>query len=123
MSGTSDKSRGVAFVLAALLGWAGAHRFYVGKVGTGLLMLCTLGGLGVWYLYDVIVIASGGFRDADHRRLIHWDPDAGGQSAEITHEVLDELDALRREVGELAERVDFTERLLLQSNPVEQRDR
>ena len=59
MSSTSDKSRGIAFMLAIVLGMFGAHRFYVGKTGTGLLMLCTLGGLGIWYLYDVIMVASG----------------------------------------------------------------
>jgi TM2 domain-containing membrane protein YozV len=36
----------------------GAHRFYVGKTGTGLAMLCTLGGAGLWYLYDLIVVAG-----------------------------------------------------------------
>ncbi|MEP7324623.1 MAG: TM2 domain-containing protein, partial [Gemmatimonadota bacterium] len=49
----SDKSRGVALALAIVLGVFGAHRFYAGKVGTGLLQLGTLGGLGIWYLYDV----------------------------------------------------------------------
>jgi TM2 domain-containing membrane protein YozV len=39
---TSEKSRGVALALVAILGPFGAHRFYVGKTGTGVLMLCTL---------------------------------------------------------------------------------
>src|SRR5688572_32078105 len=55
----SEKSRAVALALCIPLGVFGAHRFYVGKIGTGLLMLCTLGGLGLWYLYDLITIASG----------------------------------------------------------------
>jgi TM2 domain-containing membrane protein YozV len=54
----SEKSRGVALALAAVLGVFGAHRFYVGKTGTGLAMLCTLGGAGLWYLYDLIVVAG-----------------------------------------------------------------
>ena len=116
MSPPSDKSRGVAFVLALLLGWAGAHRFYVGKGGTGLLMLCTGGGLGIWYLYDVIMVASGSFRDADDRRLLHWDPESAPVSHEMTQDILDELDQLRREIAELAERQDFTERLLSQGD-------
>ena len=45
----SDKSRGVATALAAMLGPFGAHRFYVGKSGSGALMAVTLGGLGVWW--------------------------------------------------------------------------
>jgi prephenate dehydrogenase len=91
----------------------GAHRFYVGKIGTGLLMLCTLGGLGLWYLYDLITIASGEFRDSDGRRVALWDPeDAAALAHGVPQELLDELESLRREVTELSERVDFTERLL-----------
>ena len=56
---TSDKSRGVALALAAILGVFGGHRFYVGKTGTGVLMAVTVGGVGLWYLYDLILVASG----------------------------------------------------------------
>lgn len=115
MTPPSEKSRGVAFALAVLLGWAGAHRFYVGKVGTGLLMLCTLGGLGVWYLYDTILVAAGSFRDVDGRRLSRWDVEGTPIAGEMTNELLDEMDHLRREVAELSERVDFSERILLKS--------
>jgi TM2 domain-containing membrane protein YozV len=112
-SGLSEKSRGVALALAAILGPFGAHRFYVGKTGTGLLMLCTLGGAGLWYLYDLIVVAGGSFRDASGRLVSIWDPEQPARdSGELPHEVLEELSALRSEVAELAERVDFTERLL-----------
>ena len=110
---SSDKSRGVAFVLALVLGVFGAHRFYAGKVGTGLLQLGTLGGLGIWYLYDVILVASGGFRDKEGRLISRWDPETG-ETGDIPEQVLDELYALRAEVAELSERVDFTERLLAQ---------
>ena len=44
---------------------AGLHRFYVGKIGTGILMLVTLGGLGVWTLIDLIIIIVDGFKDSD----------------------------------------------------------
>lgn len=109
----SDKSRGVALALCIPLGVFGAHRFYVGKVGTGLLQLCTLGGVGLWYLYDLITIAAGEFRDADGHRLSAWDPDeARAQSLGVPQEILDELDALRADVNELNERLDFAERLL-----------
>ena len=114
MAGTSDKSRGIAFMLAIVLGVFGAHRFYVGKTGTGVLMLCTFGGLGIWYLYDVIMVASGSFRDAEGRRVVRWDPEGIEETmhGELSSEVIEELEALRREVAELSERVDFTERLL-----------
>jgi hypothetical protein len=107
----SEKSRAVALVLGLVLGVFGGHRFYAGKVGTGLLMLCTAGGLGIWYLVDNLMIASGAFRDAEGRLITRWDP---GQSemSQLPQELMDELYALRTEVNELHERVDFTERLL-----------
>jgi hypothetical protein len=108
----SDKSRGVATALVAILGPFGAHRFYVGKNGTGALMIATLGGLGVWWLYDLIVVAAGDFRDAQGRRLSRWDPEAGDLHG--TEALAQEVDALRAEVAELAERLDFAERLLAQ---------
>ena len=112
-SNTSDKSRGVALALSVFLGVFGAHRFYVGKINSGILMACTLGGFGVWYLYDCIVVGAGQFTDADGRILRRWDPEIpeAGEGT-LPAEVLDELRALRSEVADLAERVDFAERLL-----------
>lgn len=51
------------FLLCFFLGGLGAHRFYVGKVGTGLLMLFTFGGFGIWVFIDFIIIVIGNFRD------------------------------------------------------------
>ena len=113
----SEKSRGVAFALAALLGPFGAHRFYVGKTETAVLMLCTLGGLGVWYLYDLIMVAAGSFRDAEGRLVSRWDPEEAGRGAALSADALEELAALRSEVAELAERLDFAERLLANPRP------
>jgi TM2 domain len=110
----SDKSRGVALTMAILLGPFGGHRFYVGKTGTGLLMLATLGGLGIWWLYDIILVASGSFRDADERLVSRWDPEHPELHTRIPQDVIEELEALRAEVSELSERVDFAERLLAQ---------
>ena len=73
-------------------------------------MCVTLGGLGLWWLYDVIVVAAGDFRDVDGRRVSRWDPEAG--DAHATEQLAQEVDALRSEVSELAERLDFAERLL-----------
>jgi hypothetical protein len=108
----SDKSRGVALALAVVLGPFGGHRFYVDKTRTGVLMAVTLGGLGLWWIYDLILVATGSFRDAEGRLVQRWDPEGAGPAALMPAEVLDELDALRHQVAELAERVDFAERLL-----------
>jgi TM2 domain-containing membrane protein YozV len=119
----SEKSRGVAFALAVLLGPFGGHRFYVGKTHTGILMLCTLGGLGLWYLYDLILVAGGSFRDINGRLVTRWDPEQPARSDALSTEVLEELSALRSEVAELAERLDFAERLLANPRPAEDQPR
>ena len=54
-----------ALILCILLGGLGVHRFYVGKVVTGILMILTLGGLGIWTLIDLIRIAVGSFKDSN----------------------------------------------------------
>ena len=61
-----------AGLLCFFLGVFGAHRFYVGKIGTGLLQLFTLGGLGIWWLVDMILLVSGEFRDKDGNRITEW---------------------------------------------------
>lgn len=60
----------VALLLCVFLGVLGIHRFYVGKIGTGILMLLTGGGCGIWYLIDMILIATGNFRDKHGVRLL-----------------------------------------------------
>jgi hypothetical protein len=111
----SDKSRTVALALAVVLGMVGGHRFYAGKIGTALLMLVTFGGLGFWWAFDIILVAAGGFRDDDGRLIADWDPATAElyeRRGMVPEAVLVELEALRGEVGELAERLDFAERLL-----------
>jgi TM2 domain-containing membrane protein YozV len=117
--GPSERSRGVTLALAALLGPFGAHRFYVGKHGTAALMLVTLGGAGVWYLYDLVTILGGSFRDASGRLVTRWDPEGTPGNPGPSDALLQEVDALRSEVAELAERVDFAERLLAQPREAE----
>ena len=68
----SPKSRLVTLLLCLLLGALGVHRFYVGKVGTGILMLLTFGGLGIWVLIDLIFIIVGTFTDQERRRVFRW---------------------------------------------------
>ena len=52
-----------AALLCFFLGAFGIHRFYVGKIGTGILMILTLGGLGIWTIIDFVMIIVGSFKD------------------------------------------------------------
>ena len=65
--GSSDVSTKwiTALLLCIFVGSFGAHRFFVGKIGTGVLMLITLGGCGIWTIIDLIMILTGSFTDAD----------------------------------------------------------
>ena len=65
----SDSQWVVTLLLAFLLGVIGAHRFYVGKTGTGILMLLTFGGLGIWLLIDLILIVTGQFTNKDGEKI------------------------------------------------------
>lgn len=55
----------VTLLLAFFLGVIGVHRFYNGKIGTGILMILTLGGFGIWVTIDVIMILFGKFTKKD----------------------------------------------------------
>ena len=68
----SPKSRAAAAILCWFLGFIGIHRFYVGKVGTGVAQIFTLGGLGIWVLVDFIWILTGTWKDKDERVLANW---------------------------------------------------
>jgi hypothetical protein len=63
----SEKEFLPAILLCLFVGFLGVHRFYAGKKVTGLLMIITLGGLGIWVLIDFIMLCLGSFRDIDGR--------------------------------------------------------
>ncbi len=68
----SDKRILPAFLLCFFLGLLGVHRFYVGKIGTGLLQLVTVGGFGIWALVDFIMIICGVFTDKQGNKITQW---------------------------------------------------
>jgi hypothetical protein len=64
----SDKKILPVFLLFFFLAWLGVHRFYVGKIGTAILFIITLGGVGIWWIIDLILIVTGNFKDSRETR-------------------------------------------------------
>ncbi len=69
----SPKSRLVMLLLCFFLGTFGVHRFYAGRFITGIIWLFTVGLVGLGWLYDMILIICGVFRDGDRRRIVRWE--------------------------------------------------
>jgi hypothetical protein len=120
--GISKRSRGVALLLSFFGGIFGLHRFYVDKPGTAIAMLCTGGGCLVWALYDFVLVAAGEFRDSEDLPLRNWGVSESsfmqhrlvGRAEQRVNELEEQFDGLRQQFNELAERVDFAERMLAQ---------
>lgn len=60
----------IALILSILLGELGVDRFYTGSIMLGILKLVTFGGCGIWWIVDIILIATGAYRDAYGRPLV-----------------------------------------------------
>lgn len=68
-----QKSFVATWILSYLLGVFGVDRFYLGKVGTGIVKLLTAGGLGIWWLIDLILVLTGSQRDRHGFKLAGYD--------------------------------------------------
>jgi TM2 domain-containing membrane protein YozV len=69
-NGAGGKDWMTTLLLCLFLGGIGVHRFYVGKTGTGIAMLLTGGGCGIWALIDLIKIITMKFTDKDGKPLV-----------------------------------------------------
>lgn len=68
-----DKSFIATWLFAYFLGMLGVDRFYLGKIGTGVVKLLTLGGVGIWWIIDIILVLAGAQRDRAGQRLAGYD--------------------------------------------------
>ena len=62
---TSDKDWIITLVLAIVVGTVGIDRFYTGSILLGILKLFTFGGLGIWWVIDLILLVTGNYKDGD----------------------------------------------------------
>lgn len=116
----SKRSRGVALGLCIFGGFFGLHRFYSDKAGSAVAMMLTFGGFGVWWLYDLVLLAAGEFRDAKDLPIRNWGVqesqfpgrELGQRAQQRVRELEEQVDGLREQFNDLAERVDFAERML-----------
>ena len=69
---TSHKKRKIALILCIFLGLFGFHRFYVGKIGTGIIYFFTAGLFCIGWLVDLVSILMGKFKDSNDMPLIEW---------------------------------------------------
>jgi TM2 domain-containing membrane protein YozV len=69
----SDKSRMTTLLLCVFAGFLGLHRFYVGRVGSGVLWLASFGLLSVGWIYDLVMVATGEFVDDQGKRVLYWE--------------------------------------------------
>lgn len=70
--GESEKRILPTLLLCFCVGWAGVHRYYTGKIITGIIQLFTLGGLGIWVSVDLVMIIIGAFKDKEGNKITQW---------------------------------------------------
>lgn len=70
----SSKSKVIAITMCIIFGWLGVHRFYVGKIGTGILYALTFGLFGIGWIYDTVKICTNTFTDALGLPVIKQEP-------------------------------------------------
>ncbi|HYB02316.1 MAG TPA: TM2 domain-containing protein [Ktedonobacteraceae bacterium] len=78
-----QKSWIATVLLCQLLGTLGIHRFYTGRIISGIFQLLTFGGFGIWVLIDLIMIISGDFKDS-YNRPLDQQPVVGGSRSWMT---------------------------------------
>ena len=71
-SDPSESNKTILPIVLFLILLPTVHRFYVGKIGTGLLFFFTVGGVGIWWIYDVIISITGNFTDKQGRKITRW---------------------------------------------------
>jgi TM2 domain-containing membrane protein YozV len=103
----SDKLILPTFFLCLLFGIFGAHRFYVGKITTGILQLITLGGLGIWAMIDLVMILCGVFTDSGGNPITKW---TGEQLMVDDTRLIQEI---HQGLSRMEERVETLETILL----------
>jgi TM2 domain-containing membrane protein YozV len=79
-----QKSWVVTILLCHFLGYLGVHRFYTGRIISGIFQLLTFGGFGIWVLVDIIMIVTDNFKDSYDRPLYHQPVRGGNKSWVVT---------------------------------------
>lgn len=69
----SPKSRLIALLLCIFLGFFGVHRYYIGKIGTGIIWTLTAGCIYIGWIVDIILIACGKMTDSNGDLILNWE--------------------------------------------------